>query len=480
LTSVHVGSLTLALLFLIILGGCLPPGRNLSSQPDESLSAAQYGARLNSFLTLKDDQGPALRLEFAGLEILADDLWLPLTQGSFTIDSAAIGTGQMFLGGVSIPPGSYHRLRMMVTKAEFQKAGGGYTDIVSEPFLVEIPLAESLNIEPEDSRSLLFSWDVQSSLQPDNSLQLALTATPPARQFLLDLVFVSCPNVDTIFVIRADKNWVVDSFGLPGRPTYMSIDPDALTQRLYVLTSGDKMVKVVDLSSFRVVDFFPIPLNDEPTFMTVGAVDTGGQAAFLLDERSGYLSRMDLSTGRSVARVQLNYQPKYAAYLSEQKLLAVSLSRSQQVLLLDPDNLTIMGTITTGNTPQGLIVSDNQLYIAESGSNTVSISDLSSGRNQGRLAVGFGPRRLLTTGNQIYVSNFQDGSLSVLVPGQLGVFQDIYGLGRPQEMVFDQFYRRLYVADEEARGLAVIDAGANLFLKYISLGAKPFGMAVIQ
>jgi DNA-binding beta-propeller fold protein YncE len=467
----------IALLPLLVLGGCLPTERNLSSPPSELLPATQYGARLNTFLTLKEAQGPALRLEIASLEALADDLWLPLTHGPVTVDSEAIGTGQLFLGGVSIPPGRYHRLRMTVTKAEIQKAAGGYADIASELLIVEIPFADSLNIEPEDSRSLLISWDVQSSLQPDNKVQLVLIATPPTRQFLLDLVYVTCPDINTIFIVRADKNWVVDSFGLSGHPTYIAIEPDSSNQRLYVLTPGDRMVKVVDLSSLRVVDFFAIPLNDEPTFMTV---DSAGQAAFLLDERSGYLSRMDLFTGQNVARVLLGYQPKFAAFLSEQRLLAVSLSRSQQVLLLDPDNLAIMGTITTGNKPQGLIVSNNQLYIAENGSNTVSISDLSSGRNQGRIAVGFGPRRLLTTGNQVYVSNYQDGSLSVLVPGQLGVFQEIFGLGRPQEMAFDQFYRRLYVADEEARGLAVIDTSANLLLKYISLGAKPFGMAVIQ
>jgi YVTN family beta-propeller protein len=94
--------------------------------------------------------------------------------------------------------------------------------------------------------------------------------------------------------------------------------------------------------------------------------------------------------------------------------------------------------------------------------------------------VGNGPRRLLGTDSQIYVSNYLDGSLSVLAADQLWVLQEIQGLGRPQEMAFNQFYRRLYVADEESSALAVVDATSNLLLGRISLGAKPLGLAVIQ
>jgi hypothetical protein len=47
-------------------------------------------------------------------------------------------------------------------------------------------------------------------------------------------------------------------------------------------------------------------------------------------------------------------------------------------------------------------------------------------------------------------------------------------------MAFNQFYRRLYVTDEAAAGLAIIDVNANRLLGHLSLGARPFGLAVIQ
>ncbi|MEJ2033519.1 MAG: YncE family protein [Deltaproteobacteria bacterium] len=440
------GLLLVGFFLVLLLAGCLPTDRKSAGPLAELGHDEVNSARVSCFLTLKDREGPAIRLEIAGIELLADSFELPLTRGPLTVESTAIGAGQIFLGGRAVPPGHYQRVRLTVTKRELQKADGQYAVVAGEPFQLEIGI--DLTLEPEDSRSLFMTWDVQDSLQPGPTLQPVLTVNLPLRQLLRDLVFVSCPEIDTVFVVRADKNWVVDSFGLKGQPTYLAIDSDSSRQRLYGLATGDRMVKVVDLSSYRIMDFFPVPLNDDPTFMTISP---DGQGAFLLDERSGYLSRLDLNTGRT-----------------------------QRVLLLNPSNLSEVGTILTGSSPEGLAAMDNQLYVADFGDNTVDVADLIGRGSQSRLTVGFGPRRLIATDNQIFVSNYLGGSLSVLVPGQLGVIQEIVGLGQPLEMAFDRFYRRLYVADEGTASLAVIDVNTNRLLGRIMLGAKPFGMAVIQ
>jgi len=434
-------------------------------------------ARINSFLVLDNPDAPGLRLEISKIEILANDLWLPLLREPLTIDSAKLGAGQLFLGGQNVPPGDYRRMRIIITRGEAQNNLGEYVEIASEPFLLELRLTAPLTLNLDDSAPLLLTWDVENSLETGDGFQPEITVAPPSKEILRDLVFVSCPKIDTVFVVRADNNWVVNSFGLKGAPTYMALDPDASNQRLFVLASRDRMIKVVDLTTYRVVEFFAVPLNDDPTFMTVSA---DGRNLYLLDEKSGYLSRIDTDTGRNQARVLLKYRPSYMLVLPQRGQLAVSLSLSQEVALLDPVNLRNTGTISTGSSPQGLLIDGNQLYIAESGDNSVAISDLSSLGNLTRLPVGLGPRRLIASDNQIYVGNAYDGTLSVLGTGGLGVVQDIFGLGRPGEMVLDQFYRRLYIADEEIGALSVIDVNANRLIGHIELGAKPLGMAVIQ
>jgi len=469
--------LTRGLLILVLLGGCVPVER------PEAVLLADVGqdsvnsARLSCFLALRDSEGPALRFEIKSIEVLADDLWLPVGSGAVTLDSVAIGDGQVFLGGRALPPGYYQRLRLTVTQVAQRQADGGYAVVSREPLEMELPFPAPVQLSAGDSRVLLLTWDLQDSLPPGGALRPALTIAPQLRQLLVDLLYVACPEIDTVFLVRTDRNWVVDAFGLKGRPTYLDVDRFAARRRLYILAAREATVKVVDLGSHRVIDFFPVPLNDVPTFMTVSP---DGKWAYLLDERSGYLSRMDLSSGRTAARVRLGFRPQYATVLEGQNLLAVSLGMSQAVVLLDPLNLSVVRKTATGSSPQGLLAVANRLYVAESGDHMVSVLDLAGGGTLGRLAVGFGPRRLVEAGNFLYVSNYDNGTLSVLEPGQLGVLREIHGLGRPLEMAYDRLQRRLYVADEEAAALAVIDVNSNQLVGRIALGARPSGMAIIQ
>jgi YVTN family beta-propeller protein len=66
------------------------------------------------------------------------------------------------------------------------------------------------------------------------------------------------------------------------------------------------------------------------------------------------------------------------------------------------------------------------------------------------------------------------------LPGQLGVVQNIADVGKPVEMAYDQFYQRLYVADEKTGGLTVIDVNSNTIIGRIPLGAKPLDLIVVQ
>ncbi|MEJ2691201.1 MAG: YncE family protein [Deltaproteobacteria bacterium] len=471
--------LLLLFLLLAVLTGCVPTVKE-SSEPLADLGNEQdtvNTARLSLFLNLKDPTGPGIRLELKDLEVLADQIWLPVTSGPLLLDSEKIADSQVFLGGRAMPPGRYDRLRFTVSQSSLRQANGEYKTVTTDPYLMDLVLSTPLLLDKDDSRSLFITWDARGSLEGPSGLHPVMAVSPPLRQLFIDLVYVACPDINTIFIIRSDKNWVADSFGVKGHPTYIAMDPDPSNQRLYVLAARESRIKTVELNSQRVVDSFPIPLAIEPSFMTISP---DGQWVYVLDESQNYLSRLDLESGRLLDRVRLGYEPQYVAYLADQNFLAVSSVISQTVSFRDPQNLSEVGSVHTGSSPDGLLVSNNLLYIAERGANTVSVVDLTMNKIQSRVDVGLGPRRLLDNGSQIYVSNYDDGSLSVIYPGQLEVGREIYGLGRPLEMVYDQNYRRIYVGDEKEAGLAIIDSNINQLKGYIKLGARPLGLAIIQ
>jgi DNA-binding beta-propeller fold protein YncE len=486
-------------LFLaLLLGGCQAGAQSTTRPMADLMRGPEDTARLSLFLNLKESDGPGVRLEISALEVFADGSWLPITVGPLELNSEAIGSAQVFLGSRAVPPGHYQRLRFSVDKGLIRRDSGRYEVLSLDAFPVELDLPSALHLETDDSGSLFLTWDIEGTLERTDILKPVMTIAPQVRQLLADLVYVACPDINTVFLVRTDRNWVADSFGIKGSPTYLAVDPDPSRRRLYVLASREAAIKVVDLSSQRVIDLFHIPLTDTPTFMTISP---DGKWAYVLEERSNFLSRIDLATGRSATRVRLNYRPQHAAFLAERNLLAVSLGLTQMISLLHPLELIERSRIFTGDSPQGLLVSGNQLYIAESGDHTVSIFDLAAPENQvgtpqrrapipgnmgeshigaSRLDVGLGPRRLLETDSFIYVSNYDGDSLSVLLPDQLGVVREIRGLGRPLEMAFDPARRQLYVGEEQAAGLAVIDSTSNELIRKIELGARPLGLTVIQ
>lgn len=473
----RLAGLMLLFAVLALLVGC-QPGVKASEQPLAEIELNNANKpRLSFFLSLKNPDGPGLRLQLAGLEIFGDQQWQAVATEDLELDSKLLGDRQLFLASRLLLPGRYERLRFTVIQSSFRRDDGSYAGSASVPYQLELPLSAAVTLRPGDSSSLFLTWDVQASLENDTTIRPSLTVAAPLRQLPEDLVYVACPDIDTIFVVRSDKSWVADSFGLQGQPTYLALDPVSPKERLYVLAARSADIKLVDLSSQRVINSFHIPLVQSATFMTLSP---DGLSAYVLDEKNSYLSRLDLTSGQLMGRVPVNYRPQYAAFLEEQNLLAVSRALTQKVSLHDPLRLTETEIIPTGSAPAGLLARDNQLVIAESGANTVTFYDFSSRQQQSRLTAGFTPRRLLDTGDRIYVSNYDDGSVSVIFPGQTVVGREIVGLGRPLEMIYNQTYHRLYVGDEERAGLAIIDTTTDQLRGFLRLGTRPSGMAAVQ
>lgn len=435
------------------------------------------GAKLSVFLNLKEASGPGVWWRLASLEVLSGDVWSPLLSEPLDIDASRIGPGQIFLCRLSIPPGLYEGLRFTLEKAALQREGRKVFLALESP-VTEVPFSSPVRLVQGDSQSLFITWDVEASLKGTAILAPALTVAPQSVPLIADLAYVACPEIETVYIVRTDRNWVSGSLGMSGRPTYLGVDRDR--NRLYVLASEESVIKVVELSNNRLVDLIRIPMTQEPSFMTLSP---DGLSAYILEERGNYIIRMDLLTGTMRERVRLGERPSYALYLDrpDNDRLAVSSGLSQAVFLLDVNSLLpIEESVSVASSPRGLLFLNDRLYIAESTSNTVSVYDLATRQVRERLHVGFSPTRLLLSGNQIYVANSRGGSVSIILPGQLSVLKNIPVGSGPLEMASSQSRKWLYVGVQGSEGLTVIDLTSNRVIGHIALGAVPLGIAVIQ
>ncbi|WP_456387069.1 hypothetical protein [Desulfolithobacter sp.] len=463
--------LVLLLAVAVGLSSCTPSANSgFSYSP---ASGARQG-RISVFLNLVEQGDPDIQLSIRSLEILATGgKWQPLNSGPFTVSYKKGSSGQHFLTRSPLTRGRYSRLR--ITIEEFRLNGSPLPLAVQQ---TELFLRQGLYVGPGDSRSLFLTWNIRDSIGADGRIHPAISTASDVRHLIADVAYVVCPELDTLFMIRTDKNWVYDSLGVQGEPVSLVPDPGNPQETLYVLSRRKKEISRVSPSANRVVETYPLPMTGDPVHMTISP---DGRWGYIADRGRGYILRMDMVSGHIDQRVRVGYAPCYVLYLEKMNLLAVSLGMAQTVVLLDPATLTTVRTISTGNRPEGLaLFKDTLLYIAESGANSILVHDLETNRKRSRVPVGYGPRRFLATTGLIYVANHGSRSLSILSPGQLGVTRTISLSGRPLELAEARRNRWIYVGNEEQQGLTIIDPLTSRIAGIIELGGSPGGIAVIN
>ncbi len=470
--------LAVALLLVVLLlpSGCTPPGNSSFGSSPTVLSG---NGRVSLFLNLKEDRGPDLEMRIRFIELLSDSgSWQPLGAEPVTVRSGTLGNNQIFVTGSSLVPGYYSRLRLTLIDASLMPRMNERIPLAPEKVVVEIKIPDPLYIGKGDSRSLFLSWDVQASLVDGTGFKPVFQLAPRLKNLIADVAYVACPDINTVYMIRTDKNQILDSLGVSGAPAYLFRAPFIPAENLYALTPEDLEVKRIAAAANRVVETYRLSMSGKPTHMALGPA---GRRAYLIDRKRGNILRMDLQSGNVDRRARLGHGPVYILYLKKWNLLAVSFSLSQSVVLVDPEHLTPVQTISTSGRPAGLAVwKDRLLYIAESGSNTVLQYDLEQNRVVRRIPVGFSPRRILAVDNMIYVADYGSKSLSLLRPGQLGISRTIPLSGRPLELADVVNRKLIYVGNEDEQAITIIDPVTMKPVGTIELGARPAGIAVMN
>lgn len=459
----------------LLAAGCLPAG---SGSSDLSSFKNSGKGVLSLFLNLKEDRGPDLEMRIRSIELLSEGgLWHPLAAGALTVRSGSMGSGQVFVARSTFEPGYYQRLRITLGPVSLLQRDERIA-LIPATTVVEVAIPDPLYIGKGDSHSLFLSWDVDASLVEETGFNPVFRLPPRLKNLIADVAYVACPDINTVFMIRTDKNQVIDSLGVAGGPSYLFRAPFVQAENLYALTPEDMGVKRIAAVANRVVETYRVSMSGETTHMTLGPA---GRRAYLVDRKRGNILRMDLRSGNVDLRARLGHGPVYILYLKKWDLLAVSFSLSQTVVLLDPENLAPVRTVATSGRPEGLAVwKDRLLYIAESGSNTVLQYDLEQSRVVRRIPVGFSPRRILAVDNMIYVADYGSKSVSVLRPGQLGATRTIPLSGRPLELADIPTRKLMYVGNEEEQAITIFDAVTMKPTGTIQLGARPAGLAVMN
>lgn len=450
-------------LLIILLTGCQTTAKTTVLKTP---TLAQNQARVTIFIQLNKENGGEAWLKTSGVELISDTGMVHLAGGYHELSAAQIGSGQRFFGRGPVEAGTYTTLRLHLESAALLRGNQKLRLVLDSP-VVDLPIQGNFQIEPGESRTLIMTWDDQKSLASQSQFKPELTVHAPKFPLLANLAYVSCPDIDTLYLLSTDRNRISGSFAITGKPSYMTYSPTR--KRLYILSEEQGSITVVETATNRIVDQFKIPMTSSPSFF----MTPDGIWGYILDEKRGNLIRMDLNRGSMDKKVHLGYQPRYLAWHEAGQRLLLSSALDQKIYFLDPETLTVQDVLLVGSNPDGLLINDDFLYVAEQGSHTISSFDSNTLQPLKRITVGFAPRRLLEKDNTLYVSNFHSNSVSLILARQQRVARSI-PVGRgPLEMALSSQRKWLYVTAQDDGAVSVLDQTSNKLVTTIELGSKP-------
>lgn len=141
------------------------------------------------------------------------------------------------------------------------------------------------------------------------------------------------------------------------------------------------------------------------------------------------------------------------------------------VFVMRPSFVHAASAIQTGSTPYFSVAVGTSLYVANTGSNTVSVIDTTTNRVTKTISVGTNPRAPLVVGTDIYVNNYGSDDVSVIdtttntVTATIAVGDFPYALAVVNEKV--------YVTNTFSNNVSVIDTATHAVVATVAVGNGP-------
>ncbi len=224
---------------------------------------------------------------------------------------------------------------------------------------------------------------------------------------------------------------------------------------VYVTNAGDNSVTEIRATDQTVTRTFQV--GNYPAGLVVSP---DGDFIYVACYESNRLYIIQSSDGTTID-VASGSGPWGVALDSSGENLYVSNTGENTVSIFETLNNTLIGTIEAGPEPISLAISsdDSTLYVSNRGSDTISVIQLSTGIVTQTINVGTEPVGLrLDEGEDfLYVANFGDNTVSIIRLADLSVHRTIEVSDGPTEVAISPDGRYVYVTCSNADSVAVID-----------------------
>lgn len=205
-----------------------------------------------------------------------------------------------------------------------------------------------------------------------------------------------------------------------------------------------------------------------------GALDDHGTVSPTITTQYSVVGHNASGSGNTAsASVTVSVTPAFA-YIAN--------NGSNTVSVIDTRTNTVSATIPVGAEPYGVAVNPvtTRAYVANGAGNTVSVIDTASNLVIAAIDVGAAPRTLALNpaGTRLYVVNSGVSAIKVVDTTSNAVIATVGVGSAPTGIVVNPAGTRIYVVNQGSQTVSVIDAASNNVIATIPAGALPLDVAL--
>lgn len=305
-------------------------------------------------------------------------------------------------------------------------------------------------------------------------------------------IYVVSTGSNNVSVIDAEKNAVVATIGVQGKPYFIDVSEDG--KRAYVANSGSADISVIDLEK-RVV-LGNVRVGSGPG---LARVSPDGATVVVTNRGDNTVSLIDAKSLRVRATLPVCQQPEDIAIMPDSSKAFVACSGSSQVASIalqtnkksgDLNGDRVLALMDVGRTPVNLALKPDggELIVCDFGSDSISIIETGTNEVGSSTLIGQHPTRGLVTrdNSRLYTSNFGSNNVAVY-DIDLGKRIATVAVGsRPDGLALSQDQNYLLVLDTQAGDVTVIqkrtprklEPTEYSLLTMIPVGVQPNGIVV--
>lgn len=260
--------------------------------------------------------------------------------------------------------------------------------------------------------------------------------------------FVTNQSSNTVSIVDLDRNEVVATVPVTGRPAGVTVAPDGL---VYVTSPEDKKVSILDPDTRKIeaeipLGSGPLGITSNPVTGDVYVADWDEDVVFVLRDRhlsatfavgdspsglavtpdgtgllsadrdSHQVSVIDLATDKVIKTVPVGIRPFGVTVDAAGKLAYTANVGSNDVSVIDLETLEPIATVGVGQRPYAVALANGRAFVTNSYGDSVSVFDIASREPIDLLDTGEYPEGIMANrdGSLIYVANWFSNTFSIV------------------------------------------------------------------